>query len=286
MSGKSEQVRAYALAQVGGPYIYGATAQPCTLAYRMARMDQYPEYADKIRDACPALSGDGVGCSGCQYDGRIAHDCAQLTRYAAQAAGLTLPSGATSQWEDGDWAASGLIATMPGGTVCFVYRRSSGRMVHTGVCLGDGTVIEARGHRDGVVHGDAADYPWTHWGILRGMDVPEGAGLLPDYPVLRKGAVGDDVHRLQEQLLAAGYTVGGKGADGVFGAATREAVLALQRDGGAKVDGVVGEETWCLLDRMATGPRYEVRIAGLTEPVARRIIEAYGGTMTEQEVST
>ena len=90
MGGKSEQVRAYALAQVGGPYIYGATAQPCTLAYRMARMDQYPEYADKIRDACPALSGDGVGCSGCQYDGRIAHDCAQLTRYAAQAA----PGGA------------------------------------------------------------------------------------------------------------------------------------------------------------------------------------------------
>lgn len=282
MTEASMAVRDYALAQVGGPYIYGATAMPCTIGYRTARAEQYPEYADKITDSCPALSGEGVGCVGCRWQGRLAHDCAQLTRYAAEAAGLYLPSGATSQWEDGDWIASGLIADLPDGIVCLVYRRSSGRMVHTGISLGDGTVVEARGHRDGVIRGDVTDYPWTHWAILRGMDAPEGAALLPDLPVLRKGMAGDDVTHLQELLLAAGYSVGGKGADGVFGSATREAVLSLQRDTGAKVDGIVGEETWARLTALQSGVRYTVTITGLTQSVALRIQEAYGGVMQEE----
>lgn len=278
---RSALVALYAADQVGGPYIYGATAQPCTIAYRKARAEQYPEYADKIHGCCPALSGEGVGCIGCKYDGRNAHDCAQLTRFAARAAGLALPSGATSQWEDGDWIASGLIADLPRDCVCYVYRKRDGRMVHTGVYMGDGTVVEARGHADGVLRGDAADYPWTHWAILRGMAIPPGAGLLIQRPVLRKGCDGDDVRTLQEALLAAGYDVGDSGADGVFGKATRAAVMALQRDEGAEIDGVVGEVTWALLDKLAGGKRYAVRIVGLSEAVARRIVTDYGGVMEE-----
>lgn len=276
---RSAAVALYASEQVGGPYIYGATAQPCTIGYRIARAEQYPEYADKIEGCCPALSHEGTGCSGCKWDGRLAHDCAQLTRFAAKAAGLTLPSGATSQWEDGDWAASGLIADLPRGYVAFVYRKRDGRMVHTGVLDVDGTVIEARGHADGVVRGDVTDYPWTHWAILRGMAVPPGAGLLQATPVLRKGADGPDVIRLQEALLAAGYTVGSKGADGVFGKATRAAVMEAQRDGGIEIDGIVGEMTWALLDKLAKGKRYTVTITGVTEPVAQRILRDYGGQM-------
>lgn len=282
MTDKSETIRGYAIAQVGGPYIYGATARPCTIGYRTARAEQYPEYADKIRDNCPALSGEGVGCSGCKWDGMLAHDCAQLTRYAAEAAGLTLPSGATSQWEDGAWAATGLIGDLPMGCVCYIYRKRDGRMVHTGISLGDGTAVDCRSHKDGTVRGDLADYPWTHWGILRGMDVPEGAGLLPDLPVLRKGMHGDDVTLLQEQLLAAGYTVGGKGADGVFGAATRAAVLSLQRDTGAKVDGIVGEETWAHLQALQGATRYTVTISGVAQSIARMILDEYGGVMEEE----
>ena len=209
MTRASAAVAAYAEAQLDGPYIYGATAQVCTIGYRLSRADQYPEYADKIQGYCPALSGDGVGCAGCPWEGRKAHDCATLTRFAAEAAGLSLPSGATSQWQDGDWAASGLIADLPQvGYICMVYRRSSGRMVHTGVYMGDGTVIEARGHKDGVIRSELGDYPWTHWAILRGMCCPPGATLLQALPVLRKGARGEDVIRLQEALISAGYSVG------------------------------------------------------------------------------
>lgn len=35
-------MRQFVIAQVGNPYIYGATGQPCTPAYRHARQAQYP----------------------------------------------------------------------------------------------------------------------------------------------------------------------------------------------------------------------------------------------------
>lgn len=279
----SAAVAAYAEAQLGGPYIYGATAQECTIGYRLRRAEQYPEYADKIHGYCPALSGEGVGCAGCQWEGRKAHDCATLTRFAAEAAGLSLPSGATSQWEDGDWAASGLIADLPQiSYISMLYRRSSGRMVHTGVYMGDGTVIEARGHKDGVMRSELGDYPWTHWAILRGMSCPPGATLLQALPLLRKGARGEDVVKLQEALIAAGYSCGALGADGVFGVSTRMAVMELQRDQAIGVDGVVGELTWAALDKLAGAARWTVTISGLTEVAAQRIVSQHGGQMTEE----
>lgn len=278
---RSGLVACFAADQAGAAYIYGATAQLCTIGYRLARAEQYPEYADKIRDACPALSGEGVGCVGCRWDGKLAFDCAQLGRFAARAAGLTLPSGATSQWQDGDWAASGLIGTLPEGHVCFVYRRRDGRMVHTGVYMGDGTVVEARGHADGVIRSGVADYPWTHWAILRGMACPAGATVMQAVPVLRKGCSGEDVARLQEALIAAGISCGDKGADGVFGVATQTAVRKFQALYGLAVDGVAGEMTWARLEEISGGQRYDVVVSGVAQATAQEIIRKYGGRMEE-----
>lgn len=279
----STAIADYAATHVGGPYIYGATAEPCTIGYRNARADQYPEYAQKIYDCCPALSGEGSGCVGCKWHNRLAHDCAQLTRFAAAAAGLSLPSGATSQWQDGDWVASGLIASLPRSCVCFVYRKRDGRMVHTGVYMADGTVVEARGHADGVVREDLSDYPWTHWAILRGMDAPEGHEVLQDYPLLKKGAKGSAVKRLQEALIDAGYGVGDAGADGVFGNGTLAAVKNLQFDTGINTDGIVGEMTWSALRDVASGPRYTVVIKGCVKTRADRIVQEHGGEVIADE---
>lgn len=278
----SQAVRDYALAQVGGPYIYGATAKPCTIGYRTARAEQYPDYADKIIGSCPALSHEGTGCSGCKWDGRIAHDCAQLTRFAAKAAGLELPSGATSQWNKADWIASGPCLTLPTDYVCFLYRRNSnGTMQHTGIYLGDGTVVDARGHAQdlGVVHRDYASYPWTHWAILRGMPCPEGQVTSLPPQTLRKGMNGDAVAELQEKLRTAGYALD---VDGIFGKATRSAVMALQRDAGIDVDGVAGPDTMAALASV-DGCRYTVVISSLNKLKAARILHEYGGAVMSDE---
>lgn len=254
---KSDAIRAYALAQVGGPYIMGATAVTCTPKYRRSlATGRSAAYADKITDNCPVLSGKQASCAGCKWQGRPAHDCAQLTKFAAAAAGVSLPSGATSQWTKVDWGSAGEIADLPMDVVCFVYHEKDGtndRMSHTGIYMGDGTVIDARGHQGGVKHQDVASYPWTHFGIP--VEIVEEVGYdmteRPTYaderrPTLRKGSKGAAVREAQ-QLLNAWDSTLQLAEDGVYGTATKSAVEAFQRAHSLDADGVLGPKTWAVL---------------------------------------
>lgn len=60
---------------------------------------------------------------------------------------------------------------------------------------------------------------------------------------LENGDKGDEVVKLQEFLVWAGYDIGPYGIDGDFGAGTESAVKALQRDGGLEQDGLFGEDS-------------------------------------------
>ena len=62
---KADEAKAWALAHVGCPYIYGATGGICTPSYREARAAQYPEYAATMRKNCPLLSGSTHSCTNC-----------------------------------------------------------------------------------------------------------------------------------------------------------------------------------------------------------------------------
>lgn len=59
---------------------------------------------------------------------------------------------------------------------------------------------------------------------------------------LKIGSTGDEVRKVQEAL---GFT--GKDVDGIYGTKTENAVVEFQRKNGAKVDGIVGNETRGLL---------------------------------------
>jgi N-acetylmuramoyl-L-alanine amidase len=61
-------------------------------------------------------------------------------------------------------------------------------------------------------------------------------------PVLRKGAEGPAVSRLQRRLQRLGFYNGE--IDGGFGEATEAAVIEAQQSKGLDPDGVVGEGTW------------------------------------------
>jgi peptidoglycan hydrolase-like protein with peptidoglycan-binding domain len=67
-------------------------------------------------------------------------------------------------------------------------------------------------------------------------------------PVLRVGSTGLPVRRLQSRMSAVGFDTAG--VDGRFGAKTEAAVKTLQQQSGLSVDGVVGGQTWQVVDAL------------------------------------
>ena len=193
----TDAVIAWALSRVGNPYLMGGTGQFCSVSYRKARAAQYPGSAEKIKKNCQRMRGDATTCKGCRYydettgTGKRAYDCAQFTRWAMDAIGISLVSGATSQWNKTDWAEKGEISSLPSSSLCLVFRQdSASTMGHVGIYLGDGTVVHAKGHDFGVVRETLSAYGrFTHWGIPKGLEnqpaSPENTAIPSHFQALR-----------------------------------------------------------------------------------------------------
>lgn len=261
MNERCETVKAWCIEQVGCPYIWGATKQACTPKYRQQRIndlkDDKPQYAALIKKNCPRLNGGATSCAGCKWArdgvGRLAYDCAQLTRFALETVGIALVSGANSQWQKTVFVVKGEINDMPKSLYAMVFREDSdGRKHHVGNYMGDGWVIHAKGHAYGVVRErlEDIDKPFTHFGIPAGLYSNaelRAAGIDPsgNVPTLRRGSKGELVKSVQEYLndeIGAGLE-----PDGIFGAETEKAVKKFQEKHGLTQDGVVGPKTWAEL---------------------------------------
>ena len=186
-------------AHLGIPVSAIAANRDIKLLEQQAR--QYPLYAPMILRYGP------------RWIGRRCFDCAQLTRAAAQAAGVSLPSGASSQWRDARaWKERGAIDALPDEPGLFLYTQKGGRMTHAGVSVGGGWEVDARGHAYGVVRRRIADTSFTHWARLAvGEDAGTGESAQPQAPAvrtLRRGMTGEDVRALQSRLLEMGFGVG------------------------------------------------------------------------------
>lgn len=86
--------------------------------------------------------------------------------------------------------------------------------------------------------------------------------------VLRIGAQGDEVKRLQQALKGRGFSPGL--VDGDFGAGTEQAVLAFQRSQGLLADGLAGPRTQAALGLVADNALPD-GTAGMTLQVASRM---------------
>ncbi|MGB8691584.1 MAG: peptidoglycan-binding domain-containing protein, partial [Microcoleus sp.] len=73
---------------------------------------------------------------------------------------------------------------------------------------------------------------------------PERNPHKPHQRILKHGARGEDVKRLQKVLNARGLCPEPIVLDGVFGPTTLTAVKKFQRQANLRADGVVGAETW------------------------------------------
>lgn len=154
---KAAKVKEWALSKKGCGYVWGATGYVLTQSKLDSLKKQYPDYVSQSKNG--------------KWLGKQVFDCAQFTRFAMKEVGITLVSGASSQWKKTDWEAKGTIDTIPTDKVCLLYRESpsANPMQHTGVYLGDGYVMDARGSNSGVVYSKLSSYGWTHWAIPKGL---------------------------------------------------------------------------------------------------------------------
>ena len=256
---KSEIIVLQAETMLGWPYAWGASGQDCTpekRRYFMNRSSIGEGDKELIRKRCPVLKGDQSSCSGCKYyPGNVKtriQDCQGFEKEIHKAVGITLKGGgATSMYNDNsNWSEKGLIANMPAGAVCcvFKYISSTGKMDHVGQHIGGGNIIHCSGE---VKRGKIMDKGWTHYAIPKALATEagrnssgEGSAGTVSRPTLRKGSKGEAVKELQSILISKGYDLGKWGADGIFGKQTLAVVKAFQKDNGLKMDGICGPLTW------------------------------------------
>lgn len=231
---------AYAKAQLGKPYWYGTFGQDASEELYKQKKKQYPNYYEW------AYAGES---------GVKVHDCVGLIKgylwCSDQNDDTPVYNPTQDKSANGMFAACterGSIDTLPDVPGALVFMNH-----HVGVYIGNGEVVEARGHAYGVVKTKLSSRAWKNWGYCpyityEAQGTPEkeenkGYDYTLGFSYLRKGTKGADVKALQQLLIANGFDCGSAGVDGDFGSATDKAVKAYQVANGLEVDGVVGANT-------------------------------------------
>lgn len=154
----NEGLAAFAKEHLGAPYWFGTFGQKSSRKLYKAKKKQYPkEYTWKYKNHQPGVlpaKQRGVrvfDCSGLikgylwtKEDGTIKYNASQ-----------DLPVSRLFQSSP----LSGTIDTMPEKIGVLVFAPN-----HVGVYIGNGKVIDAKGHATGVIQTNLSDRHFTHWG--------------------------------------------------------------------------------------------------------------------------
>jgi len=105
-----------------------------------------------------------------QWLNKECYDCSGLVMVAYGKVGVKLPRNANDQWLYADWKKKGDIKDLPKDKVCILYQKGKDKMIHTGIYIGNGIVIEAGGAKRGVLETSLEDGHWTNYAIPNGAD--------------------------------------------------------------------------------------------------------------------
>lgn len=200
-----------------------------------------------------------AGFSGVKDDGTAW--CAAAVGSWLKRAGIQ-PSGSLAARSYLDWGEA-VAEPVPGCVV--IFPRGKGWQGHVGIVsavAGDRLKVISGNQRNAVTE---AGYSAAR---ALGFRVPTGETSRPEWP-LGIGSRGRRVTALQEALRGLGYTMVGK-ADGAYGKATRDAVMALQADNHIAVDGKVDAALYARLDGFAPRAVGEARATTSAAELAER----------------
>lgn len=183
---KASELISWCRCKVGGGYVYGTVGETCTQA---------------VLDRCQRMYGAIMGSTyytarSAKWLGKWVCDCSGLLKAARkQLDGVWADVSAQGTYDQCQ-NARGAIKDMPAkpGAFVFMYGKDSAgrmRMVHVGLYIGKGEVIEARGADYGIVITKLKDRSWTHYGLATHVvfDVPVEQQVL--VPTISSGDTGD-----------------------------------------------------------------------------------------------
>lgn len=232
----------YCEAQLGRPYWRGTFGQHASQALFNFEQKRFP--ADYTASDFPAQIKAG----------QKVHDCCGLVKAAnmCETVNSDPETGDAETFKKFDLnpqmyydraRVKGPISTFPKRKGYLVYHSD---LLHVGVYMGDGTVIEARGHSYGVVRSSISEKRWALWSDDININYTEQPTPAPapssdsvkfsDLKMIRKGDSGVEVKTIQANV--------GVFVDGVFGNDTDAAVKKFQKANGLESDGIVGPLTW------------------------------------------
>ena len=156
MAKTNSKLVSYCKAQIGKPYWFGTYGQKASKALYTAKKKQYPKYYKWSYASTMA--------------GKRVHDCAGLIKgYLWSATNTSTPKynsktdfGATGFYKN--CKKRGTIKTFDKVPGRLVFKGKNQTMTHVGVYIGNGYVIEAKGHAYGVKKTKLSSGSWTHWG--------------------------------------------------------------------------------------------------------------------------
>lgn len=191
----------YAKAQLGKPYWFGTFGQTATESLYQSKKKQYPNYY---------TTKDFQS----QY-GQKVHDCIGLIKgYLWSDTPTSIPKYNSSE----DVSADGMLAKCKEKGSISTIPELPGVLVfspqHVGVYIGNGYVIEARGHAYGVVKTKLSSRGWKNWGKCPWIEYVEEDQPKKENLVLS----------FQRAAQADGYKFNQYGCDGIYGNETAQAM--------------------------------------------------------------
>ena len=264
MSKTNKGLVEYAKAQLGKPYWFGTFGQTSTKVLYEQKKAQYPSYY---------TAQDFM----LQYGQRV-HDCIGLIKgYLWSDSSTSKPKYNPKQDVSADGMLArckefGKISTIPELPGILVFSSQ-----HVGVYIGNGYVIEARGHAYGVVKTKLSSRGWKNWGKCPWIEYIEEDGLAKENLVLSfqnaaiadgfkfpkygaDGSYGNETMLVMQKCIVKKRLLYkyknatklvqrllGVEQDGLCGNITANAIKNYQKKNGLVVDGSVGLDTWCAL---------------------------------------
>ena len=261
MSKTNKGLVEYAKAQLGKPYWFGTFGQTANELLHKSKKKQYPNYY--TAQDFPS-----------QYGQRV-HDCIGLIKgYLWSDTSTSVPQYRAAQ----DVSADGMLAICKERGSISTIPELPGVLVfspqHVGVYIGNGYVVEARGHAYGVVKTKLSSRGWKNWGKCPWIeyieeDQPKKENLVLSFQKAATadgfkfpkygcdGNYGNETKSVMQKCVVKKRLVYkyknatklvqrllGLKQDGLCGRDTDSAIRKFQKENNLTVDGCVGVSTW------------------------------------------